>query len=50
MEIDCRLNENDVWVLFTDLEDGEETERRLSEFESIEDIYEWIESLENIED
>jgi len=50
MEIDCRLNENDVWVQFTDLEDGEETKRRLSEFESIEDIYEWIESLENIED
>ena len=46
MEIDCRLNDNDVWVMYTNLEDGEETERRLSEFDNIEEIYDWAESLE----
>ena len=49
MGIDCRLNEYDVWVLHTNSEDGEETERRLSDFDCIEEIYDWVESLETNE-
>jgi hypothetical protein len=51
MPIDCRLNENDVWVLFIDLDNGEEHEERLSNFSDLEEIEEWcidkIEGLNN---
>ena len=47
MEIDCRLNKNDVWVMYTDMEDGEETEERLSNFNDLEEIYYWVEKIKN---
>jgi hypothetical protein len=48
MPIDCKLNEFHVYVLYTNSEDGEETERPLSDFEDIDQIYDWVNSLENI--
>lgn len=47
MPIDCRLNKNDVYVLFSDWTTGEETEKKLSNFKNIEEIYDWVEKLEN---
>ena len=41
MNKDCRLNENDVWVLLTNLDNGEEYEERLSNFSDLEEIEEW---------
>jgi hypothetical protein len=46
MEIDCRLNEHDIWVLYTDSDNGDEIEKRLSEFEDIDAIYTWIDLME----
>ena len=43
MPIDCRLNENDVWVLLTNLDNGEEYEERLTKFSDLEEIEEWCE-------
>jgi hypothetical protein len=50
MPIDCRLNRNDVWVLYTDTMNGEEIEERLSNFVSLDAIYEWVEKLEATEE
>lgn len=47
MPIDCRLNPNDVYVLYSDSMNGEEVEESLSKFNSLEEIYEWVEKLEN---
>lgn len=47
MPIDCTLNKNDIWVLYTNIENGEEIEERLSKFTDIQEIYNWCEQIEN---
>jgi hypothetical protein len=42
MPINCELKREDVYVLHTDFETGEEVEESLIHFESINDINEWI--------
>ena len=45
MPISCELKEEDVWVLWTNLENGEEVEETLNEFFCLSAIEEWIEKL-----
>lgn len=45
LPISCELQIDDVMVLFTDFETGEEHEESLSEFNNIDQINEWIEKL-----
>ena len=47
MEINCDLEKRDVYVLWTNPEDGEETEARLTNFKHLKDIYEGVDELEN---
>jgi hypothetical protein len=47
MPINCDLQRKDVYVLFTDFETGEETEESLEHFTSINDIYEFINTIKN---
>jgi len=47
MPISCELNKESVFVLWTNPEDGEEIDESLVEFEDIQVIYRWVESLEN---
>ena len=46
MPISCELKKSDVYVLWTNPETGEEIEESLSEFSDLDDIYNWIETLE----
>lgn len=47
LPINCELTENDIYVLYTDTETGEETEETLDKFEDLNDIYKWIEKIED---
>ncbi len=47
MPINCDLQRKDIYVLFTDHETGEETEESLEHFTSINDIYEFINTIKN---
>jgi hypothetical protein len=42
MPINCDLKREDVYVLHTDFETGEETEESLKQFETLNDIEEWV--------
>lgn len=46
LPIHCELEEKDVWVMWTDPEDGEEVETTLDKFADIDEIYEWVKGLE----
>lgn len=46
MEINCKLSESDIWVMWTNPENGEEVEESLDKFESMIEIYKWVEDLE----
>jgi hypothetical protein len=50
MSIYCDYTESDVWVIWTNPENGEEFEKTLDEFNSMNDIYKWVESLEEREE
>jgi hypothetical protein len=41
MPINCDLKREDVYILYTDCETGEETEESLKHFETLNDIEEW---------
>ena len=45
MPINCKLQINDVYVLYSDLDTGIETENSLNEFNNINEIYKWIDSI-----
>jgi len=45
MPINCDLKRDDVYVLHTDFETGEETEESLSKFKTLDDIEEWASKL-----
>ena len=47
LPINCELTESDVIVLYTDSNHGEETELTLNNFDDIDDIYKWIEKIED---
>jgi hypothetical protein len=47
MPISCELQRKDVYVLLTDYETGEEIDESLEHFESIQDIYEFINTIKN---
>ena len=46
MPINCDLKKSDIWVMYTDPNDGEETEIELDTM-NLRDIEKWIESIEN---
>ncbi len=45
MEINCELERRDIYVMWSDPEDGEEIEKRLTEFRDITAIYKWVDDL-----
>jgi hypothetical protein len=45
MPISCKLEKSDVWVMWTNPEDGEEIEITLDN-KTLDDLYKWVESLE----
>lgn len=45
MPINCELQKSDIWVLWTNPEDGEETEETLDEFNGLSDIEAWTQKL-----
>jgi hypothetical protein len=47
MAINCDLTINDIYVLYSDLETGNETEQTLNNFDDIDHIYKWIEKIED---
>jgi hypothetical protein len=47
ISFDGPINEN-IWVLYSDAMNGEEYEMLLSEFESMDAIYKWVEELEQL--
>ncbi len=47
MEINCDLVKDDIYVLWSNPEDGEEIEERLTNFNNLKEIYEWVQELEN---
>ena len=46
MPIDCKLCNEDVYVMYTDSYNGDEVEKSLSEFNGIDEIYTWVGMLE----
>ena len=47
MPISCDLKESDIWVLWTNMEDGEEIEKTLDEFSDLREIETWCQELYN---
>lgn len=47
MPINCELKREDVYVLYTDMETGEEHDESLAQFVVLNDITEWIEEIKN---
>lgn len=47
MPINCEINEDDIWVMWTNPEDGEEIEQSLTDFTDLKDINQWCENLSN---
>jgi len=50
MPINCELSNDDVYVMHTDTYNGDETEKTLSEFNGINEIYDWVKFLEYNQD
>lgn len=46
MPISCEIRPEDVYVLWSNPDNGDETEAQLTDFHSIDDIYKWVEELE----
>ena len=42
MPINCDLKREDIYVLHSDFETGEETEESLKQFKTLNDIEEWV--------
>lgn len=47
MPINCDLKRKDIYVLYSDPINGEETEESLEQFESLKDINEFIRTIKN---
>ena len=47
MPINCDLERKDIYVLYSDPINGEETEESLEQFESLKDINEFIKTIRN---
>jgi len=47
MPIHCELTWDDVIVLWTNMDNGDEVEESLAAFNNIDDIYEWVKELEH---
>jgi hypothetical protein len=45
MPINCELKRQDVYVLYTDMQTGEEHDESLAQFDVLNDIIEWIEEI-----
>jgi hypothetical protein len=45
MPINCELKRQDVFVLYTDMQTGEEHDESLAQFDVLNDIIEWIEEI-----
>jgi len=45
MEINCDLKRKDVYVMWTNMQNGDEVEERLSKFDDLDDIYKWCKAL-----
>ena len=46
MPINCQLSNDDVYVMYTDSDNGDEVEKPLSEFNDIDEIYTWVAMIE----
>ena len=47
MPISCQLEREDVYVLYTDMETGEEHDESLAQFDVLNHINEWIKEIKN---
>lgn len=47
MPIQCELTPDDVYVMWTNPNDGEEHELELTKFNSLDSLYQWVEKLES---
>lgn len=47
MPISCEIIEDDIFVMWTDPQDGQETEQSLTDFTDLKDINQWCENLRN---
>lgn len=47
MPINCNLIREDVYVLYTDMETGQEHDESLIQFSTLKDIKEWIKDIQN---
>ena len=43
-----RFDTGDVWAVYNDPDDGEESERPLSDFSSVEEICQWVDDIEKL--
>ena len=50
MPIYCELSESEIWVMWTNSENGEEVEESLDKFEDMDEIYKWVKDLEEREE
>jgi hypothetical protein len=46
MPINCELQLSDIYVHYFNFETGEESEKLLTDFDNIKDIYNWIDKIE----
>lgn len=46
MPIDCELQTSDIWVCWTNPDDGEEYEETLKSFSTIDEMHYWVAQLE----
>jgi hypothetical protein len=47
MPINCDLKREDIYVLYTDMETGQEHDESLKHFDTLKHIEEWIEEIKN---
>ena len=51
MPISCELQESDVYAIWSNPNDGEETEKSLDEFNGLSEIEDWVQELyDNLEE
>lgn len=46
MEINCNLCESDIYVMYTDMTNGQEYEESLDLFTDMDEIYKWVKAIE----
>ena len=49
MPINCEQKISDIYVMHTNFENGDETEKSLADFNNLDEIYDWINELEKVD-